>query len=219
MKGFLRINYLQNDVMQSLDNVFHALYKLVSEIFKDIEPPKCSLQLFKPDETSEESATCEAKSTSKNGDPTTSKSERSVITFTDVYKYRSSRKERAFIPPTVNKSSQDSQIQPDEFIALSNDPDSADDENITTKTLKNARYINICKEESESESTEKCTDQSLNESELIDNSLNSLKRIKNSTLKKRKKPDLTYLPLKIKRIQGNCHREKATKFTKRKRKL
>lgn len=210
---------LKNNVIQSSDNVFHALYKLVVEIFKDIEPPKRSLQLFKPDEASEESATYDVESTSKDSD-STSKSKRSVVTFTDVYKYRSSRKERAFIPPTVKKSSQVSQAQSNEFIALSNDPDFADDENITTKTLKNARYVNICEEEeSESESTEKCSDQSLNDSKLIDNSVNSSKRTKTSTLKKLKKIDVTYLPLKIKRMQGNNHREKATKFTKRKKKL
>lgn len=203
--------------MQSSDNVFHALYELVAEIFNDLEPSKCSLQLFKSDEISEESAMCEAESTSTDCDPTISKPERSVTIFTDVYKYRSSRKERAFVPPTVNKSPQDSQTRSDEFIALSNDPDSADDENVT-KILKNTRYVNICKEEeSESESTEKYSKQSSNESKLIDNNINSLKHVKNPMLKKRKN-DVTYLSLKIKRIRGNDHREKATKFTKRKKK-
>ncbi|CAL1674622.1 unnamed protein product [Lasius platythorax] len=208
---------LTNNVMQSSDNVFHALYKLVAEIFNDLEPSKCSLQLFKSDEISEESAMCEAESTSTDCDPTISKPERSVTIFTDVYKYRSSRKERAFVPPTVNKNPQVSQTRSDEFIALSNDPDSADDENVT-KILKNTRYVNICKEEeSESESTEKHNKQSLNESKLIDNSVNSFKHVKNPMLKKRKN-DVTYLSLKIKRIRGNDHREKATKFTKRKKK-
>lgn len=206
---------LKNNVMQSSDNVFHALYKLVAEIFTKFEPPKCSLQLFKPDETSEEDALCKPENTST--DSTIPKPERSVTIFTDVYKYRSCRKERAFIPPTVNKSSQVSQIQSDEFIALTNDPDSADDED-DTKMLKNVRYVNICKEkESKSETTEKDNEPSLKESKLIDNSINSLKHVKNSMFKKRKN-DVTYISLKVKRVRGNDHREKATKFTKKKKK-
>lgn len=197
--------------MQSSDNVFHALYKSVAEISNDFKPPKCALQLFKSDEISDESAICIAENANTDCDPTISKPEKSVTIFTDVYKYRSCRKERAFIPPTVNESPQVSQTRSDEFIALSNDPEFADDENYT-KISKNARYVNICKEkESESETTEK------NGKQLIDNSVNSLKYAKNSVLKKCKN-DVTYLPLKIKRVRGNDHREKATKFTKKKKK-
>lgn len=195
--------------MQSSDNVFHALYKLVAEIFNDFEPPKCALQLFKSDEISEESAMCVAENASMDCDSTIPKPEKSVTIFTDVYKYRSCRKERAFIPPTVNKIPQVCQTRSDEFIALGNDPDSADDEN-DIKISKNTRYINISKEkESESETTKKDSKQ------LIDNNVNSLKHLKNS---KKRKNDITYLPLKIKRVRGNDHREKATKFTKKKKK-
>ncbi|XP_050458975.1 uncharacterized protein LOC126855399 [Cataglyphis hispanica] len=200
---------LKDDVMQSSDNVFHALYKLVAEIFNDFEPPKCALQLFKSDEISEESAMCIAQNASMDCDSTIPKPGKSVTIFTDVYKYRSSRKERAFIPPTVNKTPQICQTRSDEFIALGNDPDSADDEN-DIKISKNKRYVNICKEkESESETTKKDSKQ------LIDNSVNSLKHVKNS---KKRKNDITYLPLRIKRVRGNDHREKATKFTKKKKK-
>lgn len=201
--------YVQDNVTQSTDNVFHALYKLVAEIFNDFKPPNCSLQLFKPNESkdSEESVMCKAENTITNCDPITSG--KSVTIFTDVYKYRSSRKERAFIPPTANQSPQVSQSSRsrDEFIALSNDPDSADDEK-NIKILKNTRYINICKEEN--------SGQSLNESKLIDNSVNLLKHVENSMSKKRKND--VYIPLKIKRVRGNDHREKATKFTKKKKK-
>lgn len=211
--------YVQDNVTQSSDNVFFALYKLVAEIFNNFKPPKCSLQLFKPNESenSEESVMCEAENTNTNNDPITSKKSVTSI-FTDVYKYRSSRKERAFIPPTVNKSSQVPQTQSDEFIALSNDPDSADDVNII-KTLKNTRYMNICKEESESESIEENSGQSLNELKLIDNSVNSLKYVQKNPISKKHKNDVAYMSLKIKRVRGNDHREKATKFTKKKKKL
>lgn len=207
---------LKDNVTQSSDNAFHALYKLVAEIFNNFKPPKCSLQLFKPNENedSEESVMCKAGNTNTNCDLITS--EKPVTIFTDVYKYRSSRKERAFIPPTINKSPQVSQTRSDEFIALSNDPDSTDDENVI-KILKNTRYINICKEESESETIEENSGQSLNELKLIDNSVNSSKHVKKSMSKKRKN-DVAYIPLKIKRVRGNDHREKATKFTKKKKK-
>lgn len=224
--GFLSPNnlfcfFIQHDVMQSSDNKFHALYKLVAEVFKNFQPPKCSLQLFKPDETSEESALHEMKITGADCDPAcsnTSKSKKSVTVFTDVYKYRSSRNERAFVPPSVDKNSKVAGASTDDFIALSSDVDLAIDNNFTQNISKNRRYVNI-HEKDESENTKRDSNKSFNESKLIDNSVDSSKRTGNDNRpKKRKSDDVTYLSLKVKRVQGNSSRTKATKFVKKKKK-
>nr|XP_012222664.1 PREDICTED: uncharacterized protein LOC105672354 [Linepithema humile] len=199
---------LKNDViLQSSENVFHALYKSIAEVFKDFEPSKCSLQLFKPDETSEASTDC---------NPTSNipKQEKPVV-FTDVYKYRSSRTERAFIPSSVSKSSQVFQTPSNEFIALSSDVDFANNKN-SMGLLSNKRYVNINKEEKELENIEKDNIKFLEESKS--NNTDSLRYTERYVPEKRKNDDVTYLPLKIKRIQGNSNRKKATKFAKKKKK-
>lgn len=189
--------------MQSSENVFHALYESIAETSKNFEPSKCSLQLFKLDEESE--ASC-------NPTSNISKQEEPVV-FTDVYKYRSSRKERIFIPSSAGKSSQVSQISSDEFIALSSDLDFASNKN-STDLLSSKRYVNIDKEEREFENIEKDNVKILEKSKSITDSL----RCEHHVPEKRKNDDVTYLPLKIKRIQGNNNRKKATKFAKKKKK-
>ncbi|EZA60727.1 hypothetical protein DMN91_002143 [Ooceraea biroi] len=205
---------LKEDVMQSSDNAFHALYQSVAQIFQNFVPSKCSSQLFKPDKASEESTMCKMEVTNVNDLTDISKTEKSVLT--DVYKYRSSRNERAFVPPVINNGSQISQASPDEFISLDNNPDLSD--KYFTSTLKNKRYVNIRKEKGKSE--KKITTCS-NESALIDSNTDSWKHKKhrgNHVSRKRKGDDITYLSLKIKRVQGNNNRVKATKFAKKKKK-
>lgn len=149
--------------------------------------------------------------------PNTSKSEKPVTIFTDVYKYRSSRDKRAFIPPTANENSQVSQTSSDEFIALGSDLDSIDDKNCIT-IVKSKRYVNIDKEEKRAEKSEDIKkNQSFNKLKLIDNNANS-KHTQNYTLKRHRNDEPNYLPLKLKRIQGNNKRRKATKLAKKKRK-
>ena len=195
--------------MQSSENAFHALYKSIAEVAKDFEPSKSSLQLFKLDETSKASADCSLTSSIK-------KQEKPVV-FTDVYKYRSSRKERTFVPSSAGKSSQVSQTPSNEFIALSSNPDFANNKN-SKISLSNKRYVNIDREDKkELENIEEDNIKLLEESKS--NSTNLLRYTGQYVPEKRKSnDDVTYLPLKVKRIQGNSNRKKATKFAKKKKK-
>lgn len=206
--------------MQSSDNAFHALYKLVTEVFKDFAPPKCSLQLFKPDETCEESTTHQGKTISTNSDSNSNitNPEKPVIAFTDVYRYRSSRKERAFVPPTTNKNSQVSQTTSDTGLTVyNNELDYANNTNFISIS-KDEQEISICeKEESKSRNTGENKDKSsLNESKLISNSTDLSKHAEDCIPRKRKN-SATYLSLKVKCIQGNSNRIKATKIKKKKK--
>jgi len=204
--------------VQCPDNVCHPLYKSIAEAFKNFEPPECLFR-FKSDEMSDKSVMCEAKLTSmdSNTNLNISKPEKSVTIFTDVYKYRSSRDKRAFIPPAVNESSQVSQTSSNDFIPLGSDFDPANDKNYTSIS-KNERYVNIDKEEKrprESENTEE--NQSFNKLKLINNNADSTKHTKNFALKRPKNDEPNYLSLKLKRIQGSNKRKKATKFVKKKK--
>ncbi|XP_014475256.1 PREDICTED: uncharacterized protein LOC106744753 [Dinoponera quadriceps] len=208
---------LKHDVMQSSDNAFHALYQLVAEVFKDFEPPKCSLQLFKSDETHEESTMHEVK-TNANCDPNSniSKSEKSDVVVTDIYRYRSSRKERAFVPPTRNKDCQVPQAMSDGLVVYNNDLDYVDSRNFINIS-ENKEDTNICEKESQSKDAEEDEIKiSLNEPKLITNSTDSWKHVDHISRKRRN--SATYLSLKVKCIQGNNNRIKATKIVKKKRK-
>lgn len=270
---FLEIYFLQQEVKQCPDNVCHPLYKSIAETFENFETPECLFQRFESEKVSDKSAICEAKTDMDcDTNPNISKPEKPVTVFTDVYKYRSSRDKRAFIPPTVDKSSQVSQTS-DDFIAVDSDLDPVNDKsstatvedkryvNISKKgkrtkkpeniekdqsfkklkliennadfialdsnldsvndknfTIKNKRYADIDKEEKdtkESENTEK--NQSFNKLKLIDNNTDSIKQTKSYTLKRHANDEPNYLSLKLKRIQGNAKRKKATKLAKKKR--
>lgn len=131
-----------------------------------------------------------------------------------VYKYRSSCKERAFIPPESQPISVD-ESKPEnpwtEYIALG-----ADNENDSpglngiSQTLRHVgRYMDINQ-----------SDETLSENKA--NSINiKSKKVKNIKVKSNNKniDPTTYVPLKVKRIQGNPKRLKAKKIAKSKKKI
>lgn len=97
---------------------------------------------------------------------------------TNVYKYRSKRNERIFVPPTAKKETLDTTENLGDFISIGKD----DSNPFIPKSMiprKNQRYIDIDVTELENTKTK-----------------------------------ATYLPLKVKRIQGNNNRVKATKLSK-----
>ncbi|KYQ57443.1 hypothetical protein ALC60_03404 [Trachymyrmex zeteki] len=148
-KGFpSRVLALKQEVMQCPNNVCYPIYKSIAEAFKDFEPPECLSQCFQPDKVSDKSTMYKAEITERDSDtkPNISKPEKSVVVFADVYKYRSSRDKRAFVPPAINKSSQISQTLSDNFIPSDSDLDTVNDKNCAILS-KNEKYINIGKEE------------------------------------------------------------------------
>ncbi|XP_018396701.1 PREDICTED: uncharacterized protein LOC108774949 [Cyphomyrmex costatus] len=173
-KGFpSRVLALKQEVMQCPNNVCYPIYKSIAEAFKDFEPPECLLHCFKPDK----STMSKTEITNKNSDtkPNISKPEKSVVVFTDVYKYRSSRDKRVFIPPTINTSSEVSQTLSDNFIPSDSDLDT-NDKNCATIS-KNKKYINIGKEEKHTLKSENIEEnQSFNELRLIQNKIDSMKQ-------------------------------------------
>ncbi|XP_031841026.1 uncharacterized protein LOC116430690 [Nomia melanderi] len=182
----------KNTVMKSPEHHFYPLYKKICDIFEDMPLPKTSLQLFKDTEPLEQSMLCKEDVISLKNESEDKTSESTEFTIsTNVYKYRSSRKERIFIPPSatvssINESTKE-QIEPTDFISLNNYDSDEDDASIK----KHTRYINIHEDK---------------------------RRNKKSFISTNKSPNVTYLPLKVKRLQGNSNRAKATKVSKQKKK-
>ncbi|CAK9812650.1 hypothetical protein ANTQUA_LOCUS7350 [Anthophora quadrimaculata] len=183
---------LKKLVMDSPDHHFYPLYTAICDIFKDIPLPKNKMQLFKDVEapkpiiSDEENMSTEEESHIPSPDPP------KFTLSTNVYMYRSSRKERAFVPPGATESSTGEQpaverTEPDNFISLSKyDFDEYDD-----SIKKGMRYIDTNEDKYSKERKRKVNNAPIN---------------------------VTYLPLKVKRLQGNPNRVKATKISKQKKK-
>ncbi|XP_017788016.1 PREDICTED: uncharacterized protein LOC108570638 [Habropoda laboriosa] len=184
---------LKNLVMDSPDHHFHPLYMTIYDIFKDIPLPKNTLQLFKDIESSEQTILYKEDKISIEDESEIAPSEPVKFTLsTNVYMYRSSCKERAFVPPSATEGSTSEPIiekmEHEDFISISKYSTDEYDRSIK----KGTRYTNA------------------NESK------NSKKRGNNVN---KTSTNVTYLPLKVKRLQGNANRVKATKISKTKEKI
>ena len=175
--------------MDSTDHYFHPLYITICDIFKDVPLPNNKLQLFKDIELSEETISDEKdnKISVENKSQVSSEPIKFTVSA-DVYMYRSSRKERAFVPLSTKENSTNKPIvkekEQDDFISLTK----YDSDEFDTSIKKNIRY------------------------NLVRENKNSKKRkIDNISA------NVTYLPLKVKRLQGNVNRIKATKVSKHKK--
>ena len=184
---------LKNTVRESSNHHFHPLYMEVNDIYKDTSPPKNSLQLFKDTEADETMLYKENEISIETESHSNSSEAIKFRLSTNVYKYRSSRKERAFVPPGATVCSAGEPIAEkteDEFISITN----YDSDEFDASIKKHSRYINIHKK--------KFTGKPKDHSKV-----------------NRKAAGVTYLPLKVKRLQGNSNRVKATKMLKQKKKF
>ncbi|CAK9821882.1 hypothetical protein ANTRET_LOCUS526 [Anthophora retusa] len=184
---------LKKLVMNSPDHHFYPLYTAICDIFKDIPLPKNKMQLFKNVEAPKPTISDEEDNMSTEEESHIPSPEPPKFTLsTDVYMYRSSREERAFVPPGATESSTGEQpavkrTEPDNFISLSKyDSDEYDD-----SIKKGMRYIDTNEDKYSKERKRKINNTPIN---------------------------VTYLPLKVKRLQGNPNRVKATKISKQKKK-
>ncbi|XP_076232166.1 uncharacterized protein LOC143177828 isoform X1 [Calliopsis andreniformis] len=183
----------QNIVKESPDYHFHPLYQRAYDIHENIPLPKHSLQLFPDREPLEEAMLHEEEKITFANEPELNSEPVKFTLSTNVYKYRTSRKERAFIPPTLAVASVDDSVasktdgRTEDFISISN----YDDVEIDTNINQFTRYVSIHEKKNQ-------------------------KTKRNST--KAHNTPIRYLPLKVKRLQGNSNRVKATKTSKQKKK-
>ncbi|XP_071856617.1 uncharacterized protein [Bombus fervidus] len=180
---------LKNVVMDFTDHHFYPLYTTICDIFKDVPLPKNSLQLFKDIETLEQITSDKEDKRSVESESRVSSEPIKHTVSTNVYMYRSSRKERAFVPPGITGSSTNELIvkkeEQNNFISLTN----YDSDEFDTNIKKHTRYINIHE------------DQHPAKRKKFSGVTNTSENVK-------------YLPLKVKRLQGNVNRAKAAKVPK-----
>lgn len=178
--------------MNSTDHHFHPLYTTICDIFKDVPLPQNRLQLFKDIETLEQITSDKEDKRSVENESRVSSEPIKHTVSTNVYMYRSSRKERAFIPPSITESSTNEPIakqeKQDNFISLAN----YDSDEFDTSIKKHSRYINIHEDQYPTKQ----------------------KKFPGGT---NKSANVKYLPLKVKRLQGNVNRAKAAKVSKYKK--
>ncbi|KAK9293423.1 hypothetical protein QLX08_011634 [Tetragonisca angustula] len=180
---------LKNVVIDSTDHYFHPLYITICDVFKDVPLPSNRLQLFKDIELSEETISDEKDN--KISLENESQVSLEPIKFTvsaDVYMYRSSCKERSFVPPSTKENCTNEPIvkemEQNDFICLTK----YNVDELDTSIKKNIRYTHIPK-----------------------NRNSEKRKIGNISA------NVKYLPLKVKRLQGNVNRIKATKVSKHKK--
>lgn len=184
----------QKDVKDSADNYFFTLFEKVSELSLELSRSKTPIALFQESTQIDEE---ELKNQVKNEpiDEDIKRDAKTHIVSTDVYLYRTSKKERVFQPANASKEKPNIDKSWCDFIALDNDGFNLDE-----KTAKiPLRFF-----------------ESVN-SDNFDNS----DKVLNKTTKKRKGDSddkVSYKPLKVKRLRGNESRTKVTRSPKVKKK-
>ncbi|XP_047366269.1 uncharacterized protein LOC124955625 [Vespa velutina] len=200
--GFKCSAFALKKVALSLDHHFYTLYNNVLQISKNYPASRQSLQIFPPEETLD----CTISDVNEVNDnvpkENTFEVNKVFILDENVYKFRSSRKERIFIPPNAICNTDNIQEENIEFISIANVSLNDNDKDISS--LESTRYFNLSPEKD-------------------DRSNNVIKKKRNDTnnveknLNKKKSNDIIYLPLKVKQLRGNSNRMKATKVPKNKR--
>lgn len=213
---------LKNEVLSSDDHHFYTLHETVSCISNNY-PSRQSLQLSTPNDLFDCTVSEKSEADDNMREDNTSNANTELISPTDIYKIRSSCKERIFIPPNETKNLNDIQkgadfIPLDDFISFNdNDMDVTDNNEEEQHTWK-SRYFKPCiKQDTNSQNLLNKRRNNLNNSstsrETSGNLKTGSKKRQNSNTNK-----VNYLPLKIKRMKGNINRVKATKVSKKKKK-
>lgn len=210
---------LKNEVLIA-GHYFYALYENVLCISKNY-PPGQSLQLLASDKFSDNSISKHSKIDNSSCIENTLNENKDFIPPTNVYKYRTSCKERAFIPPSTAERLNDVQKTNDfisldnDFVPLCNDMDISDSESV--EHTRKTRYFKPCLKK-DSESTNLLNKRNCDMNKKVASSGTSgnvkMERKKGKNFKGN---DVTYLPLKIKRLRGNTNRIKATKISNKKK--
>ncbi|XP_043681995.1 uncharacterized protein LOC122635631 [Vespula pensylvanica] len=198
--GFKCSAFALKKVVLSSDHHFYTLYNNVLEISKNYPASTQSLQIFPSDEALD--CTISDVTEVNNSVPKENTSEvNKLIPDENVYKFRSSRKERIFIPPNATCNTSNIQEENTDFISITNVSLNDNDNNVSS--LQSTRYFDFSLDK-------------VNESkEVIRKRKNNTSDVKMNSNKKSN--NIMYLPLKVKQLRGNNNRTKATKVPKNKR--
>ena len=218
------------------DHHFYALYEKISELSSNFARPKVLTESFSTDISKDEEV---AKNSSiKKADLENIKAEaaKPFILSSNVYLYRSSSSQRVFVPDRPKETPRPpSPKEWGDFIPLGDDISSdAVNLNETTKSgsIKTKRYMDFCEQIETLNETDSLVNSSSEIFAVVDTvpareiNKSSNNRVlktgesskKLNKIKKNVAKNLSYIPLKVKRMQGNNNRVKATKSPKLKKK-
>ncbi|XP_033226849.1 uncharacterized protein LOC117179305 isoform X2 [Belonocnema kinseyi] len=239
--GFESVAFaLKNDVKNSMDHHFHALYNKISELSASFIRPNLLVQSFPKKVSKDETI-------ESNPVAILNRQNFKIHTFTtytlssNFYLYRLSTRERIFVPKGSNSTIISSPPSKDwnDFIPLVEDPSlkSSRDvilgKKIEKIRAKAERYMDFCNQIGDLNEKISVTngngeifgflDASYSEVIIKNNNTNDiLERAELSNNEKNIKECATtvfsYIPLKVKRMQGNSSRIKCTKAPKSKKK-
>lgn len=194
-------------MQNSVDNHFFKLFEKVSQIVLELPQPKLPVSLFRTENTQMDSASENDEMSSESSDEKSTKEIKSHTISTDVYVYRSSRSERAFVPPNASQEPSIATRPWGDYIALD------DIGNITMDKVDTSIFR--CRKMS-SDSTSNSNKAMYTTSDRVLGETSQEKSKKH--LSERRKVNTTYMPLKVKRLRGSSVRTKATKAPKKRKK-
>ena len=181
-----KYGYFQKHVQNTPEDHFYTLFKKISELATEMPSLRTPVSLFQNDSLMNDEAD-DDKLSVQSEEENVEKVPKPSKVSTDVYLYRTSKKERIFEPPNTDKNKQESASAWGDFIALD------DNESVVDKKKMPSRFFGSVNRESDNHKTKKVIDKSI-------------------------KSAVQYKPLKVKRLQGNESRSKATKPPKVKKK-
>ncbi|XP_058808886.1 uncharacterized protein LOC131674307 [Phymastichus coffea] len=180
---------------ESTDNYFYELYKKISELSAELPKPKTLVSLFHNESILEDNGNQMRIETIEEDVIAT----KPITVSTDVYLCRTSKKERAFVPNYSSHSKPNFENKWTDFIALN------DEKNYVDQKKVPSRFFGSLVSDSD-------------KNEHNNDRIQYYKRKKTLSDSDEPSAKVSYKPLKVKRLQGDQSRKKATKKPKVKRK-
>ncbi|XP_011506054.1 PREDICTED: ribonuclease P protein subunit p38-like [Ceratosolen solmsi marchali] len=208
---------LKKQVQTSPDDYFYSLFEKISELSLEFVNLKRPVRLFEENLPVDELIPKQTQKQKTNKDDNESE-------FDNVFLIRKSKKERVFIPPTSKMKKETEKVDLN-FIPLSDDKQFVHNEKMPSRFFE-APILGNPKSDKPSNSEKNSDNEGSNDSDNVvsNNSNNEVSQRKGGKRKLKRTTEhvnqdkVIYQPLKVKRVQGNEFRSKATKLSKQKRK-
>lgn len=187
---------LQKDVKDTADNYFFTLLEKVSELSSELSRSKTPIALFQENTLMDDEEN-KIKEKDQPMEEDIKEDAKPCTVSTDVYLYRTSKKERVFQPANASKVKPNIDKSWSDYIPLDNDGYNLDEKPAKVPL----RFF-------ESVKSNDCSN-------------SDSKKVQNKTTKKRTGESddrVSYKPLKVKRLKGNESRTKVTRPPKVKKK-
>lgn len=90
--------FFQLDVAKSKESNFSEAHQVILQLYANIPKPKCASKLFSPENLNDTPTSMEVSIKEKKSE----EKQKKVLDVSTMYEFRSSKKERAFVPPLAD---------------------------------------------------------------------------------------------------------------------